>query len=244
MYPGPSKGEWGNWWRGNSKQGTGKGDKGGAANAFTQGTALDTLRAAGLCLSMFAEVPAVTVAPTTGKLSTIACPEICKPCRIAQPANGWKVMPRAKTWKKSFRFDEAIHTAAAYTHGNRFEALPMTNDEARASADIPGARARVTTAERFGLVFPFPNLAGRCGAPLVPRCLTTPPSRFSPCPEVFLLAGRCGAPLMPRCFTTASSRFPLCQKSSCCVRCFHDLECIDVMQEHGSHTPSIALQTD
>ena len=58
MYPGPSKGQWGNLWPGNGEKGAGKAEKGGAANAFTQGTALDALKAAGLYLNTFTEIPA------------------------------------------------------------------------------------------------------------------------------------------------------------------------------------------
>ena len=37
-------------------------------------------------------------------------------------------MPRVKTWKKSVRFDDAIHTASTCTHGNRFAALSAVSE--------------------------------------------------------------------------------------------------------------------
>ena len=76
QYPGPDKKQWGNWFPGNSEKGFGKGRKGGSANALMGMDAL--VAGAGYSLSMIVEIPAK-------KLSS----------------DGWKTMPRVKTWKKS-----------------------------------------------------------------------------------------------------------------------------------------------
>jgi hypothetical protein len=92
-YPYPTKNEWAEWFPGKG----GKDGK-GSANSFTQSTALEALVAAGVGFcNTITEIPAVK-----------------------KQTDGWCKMPRPKTWKKSVKFNEAIHVA---TTCNRFKAL-------------------------------------------------------------------------------------------------------------------------